>query len=129
MKVGMIPIWDKWGNRHATTVLQLDECQVVQVKTLATEGYTAMQLGVGEAKLKRVNKPDLGHYQKAEVKPKRKLMEFRVTEDALLPVGTPIKATHFVPGQVMFISLQPYIYSLKVCYYLYYLWYIYIIFR
>jgi large subunit ribosomal protein L3 len=101
MKVGMIPLWDKWGSRFATTVLQLDECEVVQVKTNANEGYTAVHLGVGEAKLKRVNKPDLGHYKKADVKPKRKLMEFRVTEDALLPVGTQIKAMHFVPGQMI----------------------------
>lgn len=101
MKVGMLPFWDKWGNRHATTVLQLDECQVVQVKKDETDGYSALQLGVGEAKLKRVNKPDMGHYAKAEVKPKRKLMEFRVTPDALLPVGTQIKAPHFVPGQLV----------------------------
>ncbi len=100
MKVGMLTIWDKWGSMHATTVLQLDECEVVQVKTEDTDGYTALQLGVGEAKLKRVNKPDLGHYLRADVKPKRKLMEFRVTSDALLPVGTQVKATHFVPGQV-----------------------------
>lgn len=100
MKVGMLPYWDKWGQRHATTVLQLDDCQVVQVKKKETDGYVALQLGVGEAKLKRVNKPALGHYEKAEVKPKRKLMEFRVTEDAILPVGTRIQALHFVPGQV-----------------------------
>jgi large subunit ribosomal protein L3 len=99
MKVGMLAIWDKWGARHPTTVLQLDGCQVVQAKTEETNGYTALQLGVGEAKLKRVNMPLAGHYTKAGVVPKRKLMEFRVTADALLPVGTTIEALHFVPGQ------------------------------
>lgn len=102
MKVGMLPFWDKWGERHAVTVLQLDECEVVQVKTIENEGYTSLQLGVGEAKLKRVKATALGHYVKADVKPKRKLMEFRVTPDALLPIGTRISALHFVPGQVSF---------------------------
>ena len=100
MKVGMLPLWDTWGIRHAVTVLQLDECEVVQVKTEETDGYTAMQLGVGEAKLSRVNISKLGHYKKADVKPKRKLAEFRVTPDTLLPEGTRIRALHFVPGQV-----------------------------
>ena len=60
MKVGMLTIWDKYAVRHAVTVLQLDNCQVVQVKTDDLNGYTALQLGVGEAKLKRVNKALLG---------------------------------------------------------------------
>ena len=100
MKVGMIPLWDVWGARHATTVLHLDSCQVVQVKTDDTEGYTSMQLGVGEAKTSRVKKSAMGHFDKADVTPKRKLMEFRVTPDSLLPVGTIIQAMHFIPGQV-----------------------------
>lgn len=100
MKVGMLPVWDKWGRRYPTTVLQLDECEVVQVKTEETNGYTALQVGVGEAKLKRVKISLKGHYDKAGVKPKRDLQEFRVTPDALLPVGTRIRAMHFVPGQV-----------------------------
>jgi large subunit ribosomal protein L3 len=100
MKVGMIPLWDAWGERHATTVLHLDSCQVVQVKTEDTEGYTSMQLGVGEAKTSRVKTTAMGHFNKADVIPKRKLMEFRVTPDSLLPVGTTIQAMHFIPGQV-----------------------------
>jgi large subunit ribosomal protein L3 len=100
MKVGMLPYWDSWGIRYPATVLQLDNCQVVQVKKEETEGYTALQLGVGEAKIKRVNKPLLGHYAKASIPPKRKLTEFRVTPDQILPVGTVIEAMHFVPGQV-----------------------------
>ena len=100
MKVGMLPLWDKWGERHATTVLHLDTCQVVQVKTDETNGYTALQLGVGEAKLSRVNITTAGQYAKAGLVPNRKLMEFRVTPDSIVPVGTKIQAMHFVPGQV-----------------------------
>ena len=104
MKVGMIPIYDHWGVRYPTTVLQLDNCEVVQVKEAHTDGYVALQLGVGEAKIKNVNLPLKGHFAKAGVLPKRKLGEFHVTSDALLPVGTRIRAMHFVPGQVGFCS-------------------------
>lgn len=95
----MLPIWDTWGERHAATVLQLDDCRVVQVKTSDTDGYCALQLGVGEAKISNVKKTAAGHYAKAGVVPKRRLAEFRVTPDAILPEGTQIKALHFVPGQ------------------------------
>ena len=100
MKVGMLSVWDKWGERHPATVLQLDECEVVQVKTPETDGYCALQLGVGEAKASRVKISAMGHYNKYNIKPKRKLSEFRVTPDALLTTGTKISALHFVPGQV-----------------------------
>jgi large subunit ribosomal protein L3 len=95
----MLPIWDQWGRKHAATVLQLDECQVVQVKTEGVEGYNAVQLGVGEAKRKNTTKPLLKHFEKAGVNSKRELKEFRVSRDALLPVGTLISSGHFVPGQ------------------------------
>jgi large subunit ribosomal protein L3 len=101
MKVGMLAIFDKWGQRHAVTVLHLDACEVLQKKTIETDGYTALQLGVGEAKAKRVKAPAMGHFLKAGVKPKRKVAEFRVTPDALLPVGTRVNAVHFVPGQLV----------------------------
>ena len=101
MKVGMLSIWDKWGERHAVTVLQLDNCQVVQVKKEETEGYCALQLGVGEAKSNRVKISTAGHFKAAgDLTPNRKLMEFRVTPDSILPVGTKISSMHFVPGQV-----------------------------
>jgi large subunit ribosomal protein L3 len=106
MKVGMLPLWDQWGERHATTVLHLDTCQVVQVKTNETEGYTALKLGVGQAKLSRVNITTAGQYKKAGLEPNRKLMEFRVTPDSILPVGTKIQAMHFIPGQVSLIVIQ-----------------------
>jgi large subunit ribosomal protein L3 len=104
----MLAIWDKWGVRYPVTVLQLDQCQVVQVKTEEENGYTALQLGVGEAKVKRVNKPLLGHFKaqlgadgSEDIHVSRKLMEFKVTPDCVLPVGTQIYATHFVPGQLI----------------------------
>lgn len=69
----MMPLFDQWGVRHAVTVLQLDECDVIQVKTYTTDGYTSVQLGVGERKTKNVNKPMTAHFKKAGVKPKRKV--------------------------------------------------------
>lgn len=57
MKVGMLPYYDKWAVRHAVTVLQLDNCQVVQVKSLASEGYTAVQVGVGSLQAQYINHP------------------------------------------------------------------------
>jgi large subunit ribosomal protein L3 len=101
MKVGMMAIWDAWGERHAVTVLQVDNCRVVEKKTPEKFGYTALQLTVGEAKLKRVPTGLLKHYNRAKVAPGRKLMEFRVTPDALIEPGTRIPATHFVAGQVI----------------------------
>lgn len=101
MKVGMLGIYDKWGKRYPVTVLQLDNCQVVQTKTEDTDGYNAVQLGVGEAKVKRVNKPLMGHFSKHSLVPNRKLMEFRVSKDCLLSPGTKIQATHFVAGQLV----------------------------
>lgn len=101
MKVGMLAYWNKWAERIPVTALQLDNCQVVQVKTQATDGYDGLQLGVGEAKLKRVKKPLLGHYSKFSLVPNRKLWEFRVSKDCLLKPGTKIPATHFVPGQLV----------------------------
>lgn len=101
MKVGMLALFDSWGERHAVTVLQLDSCQVVQVKQPETDGYTALQLGVGEAKRKRVGVSMLGHYDKVGLSPNRKLSEFRVSPDAVLAVGTQISSLHFVPGQLV----------------------------
>lgn len=99
VKVGMMPVWDHFGYRHACTVLQVEECQVTQVKTADRHGFNALQLGVGLRKPRNVTKPVLGHLAKAGAGPKRQLQEFQVAEDALLPLGLTLSAQHFVPGQ------------------------------
>lgn len=97
----MLAEFDDWGIRHELTVLIVDGCQVVQVKEAAEHGYSAVQVGVSDAKVKNVTKPLRCHFEKAGVAPKRKVMEFRVKPEALLPVGTSILASHFVPGQLV----------------------------
>src|SRR4029078_10553109 len=98
-KLGMSRVFTDEGNHVAVTVLRVDNCQVVAQRTQEIDGYTALQLGVGAAKVKNVTKPQRGHFAKAKVEPKAKLAEFRVSEDALVPVGAEITAAHFVPGQ------------------------------
>ncbi len=98
-KLGMSRVFTKEGLHLPVTVLHLDGCQVVAVRTEGEDGYAAVQLGVGTAKVKNVSKPMRGHYAKAKVAPKRKLAEFRVSSDALLDVGAELSAAHFVPGQ------------------------------
>jgi large subunit ribosomal protein L3 len=98
-KLGMTRIFTEDGNHVPVTVLKVDNCQVVAVRTEAKDGYTAVQLGVGTAKTKNVSKPQRGHFAKAKVEPKARLAEFRVSADALLEVGAEITAAHFVPGQ------------------------------
>ena len=80
-------------------MLRVASCQVVAQRTLDKDGYVALQLGVGAAKVKNVTKPQRGHFAKAKVEPKARLAEFRVSEDALVDVGAEITAAHFVAGQ------------------------------
>src|SRR5579862_8846415 len=98
-KLGMTRVFTDEGSHLAVTVLRVDNCQVVAQRTAEGDGYTALQLGVGKAKVKNVTKPQRGHFAKAKVEPKAKLVEFRVSEDALVPVGAEITAAHFVAGQ------------------------------
>jgi large subunit ribosomal protein L3 len=98
-KVGMTRIFNDDGQHVSVTVLQLDNVQVVAQKTQERDGYTALQLGYGDAKVKNVSKPMRGHFAKSKVAPKRKLVEFRVAEDALVDVGAQLSAAHFVSGQ------------------------------
>ena len=98
-KLGMTRIFADDGVHVPCTVLQLDGVQVVSHKTADRDGYVALQLGAGEAKAKRTPKALRGHFAKANVAPKRKLVEFRVAEDALIEVGAELTADHFVPGQ------------------------------
>jgi large subunit ribosomal protein L3 len=98
-KLGMSRVFTDDGNHVPVTVLRIDNCQVVAHRTQERDGYTALQLGVGAAKVKNVSKPMRGHYAAAKVEPKAHLAEFRVSEDALVPVGAEITAAHFVAGQ------------------------------
>jgi len=98
-KIGMTRIFDEFGQSVPVTVLRIDNLQVVAQRTKAKDGYTAVQLGFGKAKKHRTNKAQLAQFAKANVEAKKKLIEFRVAEDALLPVGQEIRANHFVQGQ------------------------------
>lgn len=98
-KVGMTRLFQEDGRHVPVTVLALEGCQVVAQRTKDRDGYTAVQLGAGTAKVKNVSKPERGHFAKAQVEPKRKLVEFRVADDALVDVGAVISADHFLPGQ------------------------------
>jgi large subunit ribosomal protein L3 len=99
-KEGMTRIFDDTGRHIPVTVLKVEECQVVAIRTQEKEGYVAVQLGAGKAKVKRTSKANRGHFAKAKVEPKRKVAEFRVTnENAALEIGAEIGANHFVAGQ------------------------------
>lgn len=98
-KLGMTRVFDDAGNHLPVTLLKVDGCQVVAQRTEERDGYTALQLGVGAAKPKRVGKAMRGHFAKAKVEPKQRLAEFRVSEDAMLDTGVEISAAHFIAGQ------------------------------
>src|SRR5437868_1862996 len=98
-KVGMTRLFLEDGRHVPVTVLKLDGCQVVSTRTEEKDGYTAVQLGSGFAKAKRLTKADRGHFAKTEVEPKKKLAEFRVDAKNMLEIGDLLKADHFVPGQ------------------------------
>lgn len=98
-KVGMTRLFNTEGNQIPVTVLDVNGVQVVAQRTKDKDGYTAVQLGIGSRKANRVNKPTRGHYAKAKVEPKRRLVEFRVDEKNLVAVGAELAASHFLPGQ------------------------------
>jgi large subunit ribosomal protein L3 len=103
-KLGMTRLFMEDGRQVPVTVLQLDELQVVAQRTNDKDGYTAVQLGAGTAKAKRVPAPMRGHFAKANVAPKRKLAEFRVSPDNLIEVGAEITADHYFAGQFVDIA-------------------------
>lgn len=103
-KIGMSRIYTPEGVHVPVTLLKLDACEVVAVKTDEKDGYTALQIGVGKAKVKNVSKPERGHFAKAKVEPKQKLAEFRVTKETLLELGTEVTAAHYVAGQFVDIA-------------------------
>lgn len=99
-KIGMTAVFDQSGSRIPVTMLKLDNCSVVGTKEKARDGYLALQVGVKEYKnVSKASKSLQGHFKKNSVVPKKKLVEFRVDEDAVLDVGTSIKADHYVPDQ------------------------------
>jgi large subunit ribosomal protein L3 len=98
-KLGMTRIYTDGGEQVPVTVLKLDKCEVVAHRTVEQNGYTAVQLGVGLAKVKNTSKAVRGHFAKASVEPKRKVAEFRVSPENLIEVGAEITADHFVAGQ------------------------------
>ena len=97
-KVGMTQIFDEKGNVVPVTVIEAGPCSVVQVKTVETDGYDAIQLGFGAVKESKVNKPVKGHFAKAKVTPMKHLREFRVAEVSSVKVGDEIKVDAFVSG-------------------------------
>ena len=98
-KVGMTRVFNDAGEHVPVTVLKVETLQVVAVRSEEKDKYTAVQLGYGKAKVKNVTQPMRGHFAKAKVEPKKKLVEFRVAKDAVLEVGAELVPSHFVPGQ------------------------------
>jgi len=98
-KLGMTRLFTEEGEHVPVTVLSVAGCQVVGVKTAERDGYTAVQLGLGQPKVKNLTKAVRGHFAKAKVEPKRELVEFRVSADAMLEVGAELSAAHFLAGQ------------------------------
>ncbi|MFY9287302.1 MAG: 50S ribosomal protein L3 [Alphaproteobacteria bacterium] len=98
-KLGMTRIFTDAGEHVPVTVLKLDDVQVVSVRTKDKDGYSAVQIGVGKAKVKNVSNSVKGHFAKAKIEPKKKMTEFRVSEDQAFEVGSALKADHFKVGQ------------------------------
>lgn len=98
-KVGMTRVFNDAGEHVPVTVLKVETLQVVAVRSEEKDKYIAVQLGYGKAKVKNVTQPMRGHFAKAKVEPKKKLVEFRVAKDAVLEVGAELVPSHFVAGQ------------------------------
>ena len=98
-KVGMTRVFTEAGEHVPVTVLRLNNCQVLSHRTKEKNGYLALQLGSGSRKVKNVTKAERGSFAISKVEPKREIAEFRVSEDAMIPVGAEITADHFIVGQ------------------------------
>ena len=103
-KIGMTQIFDETGKVTPVTVIEVGPCVVVQKKTMETDGYEAVQMGYGDLKPNRVNKPMKGHFAKGDVAPKKHLKEFRMDDCAALNVGDIIKADVFETGDYVDVS-------------------------
>jgi large subunit ribosomal protein L3 len=98
-KVGMTRVFADDGSHVPVTVLQMENCQVTSVRNQDKDGYTALQVGVGSRKVKNITKAQRGQFAKAGVEPKAKVAEFRVSDDAVMEIGTTLGANHYVKGQ------------------------------
>jgi large subunit ribosomal protein L3 len=98
-KLGMTHLYNEFGEHVPVTVLQMDNVQVVGQKTMERDGYVALQVGAGSRKVKNVTKPLRGHFAKAKVEPKAKVVEFRVDDQSIVEVGATLIPSHFVDGQ------------------------------
>ncbi len=103
-KIGMMRLFAEDGAHVPVTVLQLDGCRVVAHRTAEKDGYTALQLGAGTPKAKRMTKAERGQFAKANVEARAQVVEFRVPADLMAPVGAEITADHFVVGQKVDVS-------------------------
>lgn len=97
-KIGMTQLFDESGKVIPVTVVEAGPCTVVQKKTVETDGYEAIQVGFGNVKVTRVNKPEAGHFKKANVAPKKVLKEFRLEDISAYNVGDTLKADVFAVG-------------------------------
>ena len=100
-KIGMTQIFDEKGNMIPVTVVEAGPCVVVQKKTTENDGYDAVQIGFGDKKVGRVNKPEAGHFKKADVAPKKVLKEFRLADTSSVNVGDILKADIFAVGDIV----------------------------
>lgn len=100
-KIGMTQIFDEAGNVIPVTVVEAGPCTVTQIKTVENDGYQAVQVGFGDVKVSRVNKPMKGHFDKADVAPKKTLKEFRLENIDGIEVGNILKADTFEVGEIV----------------------------
>jgi len=100
-KLGMMQLWDHHGVRIPITVIKLDSQVVAHNNEMCPKGLLGLRMGAGRAKFKNTNKGMMTEFARAGVEPKRKIVEFRVTPDAMLPLGWKMNARHFVPGQLL----------------------------
>ena len=98
-KLGMSRVFNEDGEHVPVTVLRLENVEVLSIKSIEKDGYTAVQLGFCDKKAKNVSKPLRGVFAKSKVNPKEKIAEFRVSEDAVLKVGDKLSIKHFIAGQ------------------------------
>ena len=97
-KVGMTQIFDETGKVIPVTAIEVGPCTVAQVKTVESDGYNAIQLGFGDVKESKLNKPEKGHFAKANIAPKKHLREFRLDSVEGITVGTELTVTEFAEG-------------------------------